>query len=148
MLENGSNRKVKRSELQNENPNRCPKPRAIKQFCVQSPPSPKKQAQFSSSSQKQALHQSKPEIDSLLTAAFTPYPRSKPELLSFNQSEHALRLLDTPIEAQTSSKPKQLAAAESLLVPAQSTDRTLDRFIPMRTKENLQAKFEAVSQNH
>ena len=38
---------------------------------------------------------------------------------------------------------------QSLLEAAQlkNTERTLDRFIPMRTKENLQAKFEAVSQN-
>jgi hypothetical protein len=35
---------------------------------------------FSSSSQKQALHQSKPELaeDSLVTAAFTPYAKVRP----------------------------------------------------------------------
>jgi len=50
---------------------------------VQSPPSPVGQKQamtFSSSSQKQALHQSKPELaeDSLVTAAFTPYAKVRP----------------------------------------------------------------------
>jgi hypothetical protein len=85
LMENESNRKVKRSELQNENPNsnKCPKPRILKQFCVQSPPSPlaKKQA-LSSSSQKQALQQTKPQLveDSITTAAFTPYARKSDEV--------------------------------------------------------------------
>ena len=88
----GSNRKQKRSELQNENPNsgkaKCQKPRLLKKFCVQSPPSPhviKQVTVFSSSSQnKSQKHKtSKPEAsfditeESLMTAAFTPNTKSR-----------------------------------------------------------------------
>jgi hypothetical protein len=93
------------------------------------------------------------------TAAFTPHSKPKAfgpqtdfltELQNLSQSRVKANC-ETPFESLIKTVEEQEHHKEktSLLLDAQlnNNEPVQDRFIPLRMKENLQAKFEAVSQN-